>query len=85
VSIPFTEIARKETGKEMVANMVALGAVGRISQTVPVKSLETALVARVPKGSEELNLKALRAGIKAAEAVDLSALPKTITPDDDEL
>ena len=85
VSIPFTEIARKDVGKEMVANMVALGAVGRISQSVSVKNLETALVARVPKGTEETNLKALRAGIKAAEAVDLSALPRTIIPEDDEL
>jgi 2-oxoglutarate ferredoxin oxidoreductase subunit gamma len=85
VSIPFTEIARKDVGKEMVANMVALGAVGRISQSVSVKNLETVLVARVPKGTEETNLKALRAGIKAAEAVDLSALPKTIIPEDDEL
>jgi 2-oxoglutarate ferredoxin oxidoreductase subunit gamma len=85
VSIPFTEIARKDIGKEMVANMVALGAVGRISQTVSVKSLEKALVARVPKGSEEMNLNALHAGIKAAEAVDLNALPKTIVPEDDEL
>jgi 2-oxoglutarate ferredoxin oxidoreductase subunit gamma len=85
VSIPFTEIARKKAGKEMVANMVALGAVGLISQSVSLKNLETALVARVPKGTEEMNLKALRAGIEAAEAVDLSALPKTIVPEDDEL
>ena len=69
----------------MVANMVALGAVGQISQSVSVKNLEKALVARVPKGTEEMNLKALRAGIKAAEAVDLSSLPKTITPEDDEM
>ena len=75
VSIPFTEIARKDAGKEMVAN----------SQSVSLKNLETALVARVPKGTEEMNLNALRAGIKAAEAVDLSALPKTIIPEDDEL
>jgi 2-oxoglutarate ferredoxin oxidoreductase subunit gamma len=85
VRIPFTEIARKDTGKEMVANMVALGAVGRISQSVSVKSLETALVARVPKGTEELNIKALRLGIKAAEGIDLNALPKSIVPEDDEL
>ncbi len=85
VCIPFTEIARKDMGKEMVANMVALGAVGRISQSLSVKSLETALVTRVPKGTEELNLKALREGIKAAEGVDLDALPKSIAPEDDEL
>ncbi len=85
VSIPFTEIARKGIGKEMVANMVALGAVGQISHVVSVEKLETALVARVPKGTEEINLRALRAGIKAAKAIDLSRLPKTIIPEDDEL
>jgi 2-oxoglutarate ferredoxin oxidoreductase subunit gamma len=85
VSIPFTEMARKDAGKEMIANMVALGAVGQISQSVSLESLETALVARVPKGTEEINLKALHAGIEAAKAVDLGVLPKTITPEDDEL
>ncbi len=85
VSIPFTEIARKNVGREMVANVVALGAVGRISQSVSLKSLETALVSRIPKGTEEMNRKALHAGIEAAEAFDLSALPKTIVPEDDEL
>jgi 2-oxoglutarate ferredoxin oxidoreductase subunit gamma len=85
VSIPFTEIARKNIGKEMVANMVALGAVGRISQTVSVENLEKALISRVPKGTEEMNLKALRAGIKAAETIDLNSLPKTTISEDDEL
>ena len=85
VSIPFTEIARKDIGKEMVANIVALGAIGQISQVASVKNLETALVARIPKGTEEMNLKALHAGIKAAEAVDLSTLPKTVIQEEDEL
>jgi 2-oxoglutarate ferredoxin oxidoreductase subunit gamma len=85
VSIPFTEIARKNVGREMVANVVALGAVGRISQSVSLKSLETALVSRIPKGTEEINRKALHAGIEAAETFDLSDLPKTIVPEDDEL
>ena len=85
LSIPFTEIARKDFGKEMVANMVALGAVGQVSHVVSVENLETALVARVPKGTEETNLRALRAGIKAAEAFDLSRLPKTVIPEDNEL
>jgi 2-oxoglutarate ferredoxin oxidoreductase subunit gamma len=85
VSIPFTEIARREIGKEMVANMVALGAVGRISHFVSMKNLKTSLAARIPKGTEEINLRALRAGIEAAKAVDLSTLPKTISQEEDEL
>jgi 2-oxoglutarate ferredoxin oxidoreductase subunit gamma len=75
VAIPFTEIARKEAGAEWAANMVALGAVSCLTNAVSLKSLETAVMARVPKGSAKQNRKALRAGIKVAEKVDLSGLP----------
>jgi len=74
-AIPFTRIARKEIGKEMVANMVALGAVGVFSQIISLKNLEQALMARVPKGTEEINRKALHAGIDAAKRIDLKDLP----------
>ena len=74
-AIPFTQIARKEIGKEMVANMVALGAVGVLSQIISLKNLEQALMARVPKGTEEINRKALHAGIEAAKEIDLKDLP----------
>lgn len=74
-AIPFTRIARKEIGKEMVANMVALGAVGVLSQIISLKNLEQALMARVPKGTEEINRKALHAGIDAAKRIDLKDLP----------
>ncbi len=73
-AIPFTRIARKEIGKEMVANMVALGAVGVLSQIISLKNLEQALMARVPKGTEEINRKALHAGIEAAKKIDLKNL-----------
>ena len=74
-AIPFTRIARKEIGKEMVANMVALGAVGVLSQIISLINLEQALMARVPKGTEEINRKALHAGIDAAKRIDLKGLP----------
>jgi len=74
-AIPFTRIARKEIGKEMVANMVALGAVGVLSQIISLKNLEQALMARVPKGTEEINRKALHAGIEAAKRIELKDLP----------
>jgi 2-oxoglutarate ferredoxin oxidoreductase subunit gamma len=78
VSIPFTQIARKEVGKEFVANMVALGAVGHLIQVVSLKHLEAALLGRVPKGTKQLNRKALHAGMKAAKKVDLNALPTNL-------
>jgi 2-oxoglutarate ferredoxin oxidoreductase subunit gamma len=85
IAIPFTEIARRDLGKEMVANMVALGAIGHISSLISLEHLEQALLSRIPKGTEELNQSALRAGIKAAEAIDMGSLPKTITRDEDEI
>ncbi len=86
VSIPFTQIARQETGKELVANMVALGAVGFLSGKVSLDGLEDALLSRVPKGTEEMNSKALRAGIREAKKVDLNLLPRSVMAEwDDEL
>ena len=85
VAIPFTRIARNDIGKEIVANMVSLGAVGFISPLVSLKSLEKALMARVPKGTEEVNLKALHAGIEAAKEIDLEKLPRTTLEEEEEI
>jgi len=67
VLIPCTRIAR-ELGKEMMANIVALGALAALTGAVSLDSLEKAVLARVPKGTEELNKQALAAGIAAARA-----------------
>jgi 2-oxoglutarate ferredoxin oxidoreductase subunit gamma len=85
VSIGFTKIARKEVGNELSANMVALGAVGRLCKMVSLKSLEKALAARVPKGTKKMNLKALRLGFKAAREVDLKVLPRFVMPEGEDL
>jgi 2-oxoglutarate ferredoxin oxidoreductase subunit gamma len=84
-AIPFTQIARKDLEREMVANMVALGAVGCLSKVVSQKNLETALAAKSPRGFRDLNLRALRAGIKAAKKLDLSALHAPVVPEDEEV
>lgn len=86
VSIPFTQIARENIGRELVANMVALGAVGYFCGQVSLESLELALLSRVPKGTEQMNSEALQAGIEEAQKVDLSLLPRSVLSDwDDEL
>jgi 2-oxoglutarate ferredoxin oxidoreductase subunit gamma len=82
-AIPFTRIARKEIGKEMVANMVALGAVGVLSQIISLKNLEQALMARVPEGTKEINRKALYAGIEAAKRIDLKDLPLLVIEEEE--
>lgn len=64
--IPFTKIARDKLGKEMVANIVALGAISKLTTIVSPKALEQAVLARVPGGTEKLNRDALKAGMDAA-------------------
>jgi len=63
--IPITELAKKETGREMTANIVALGAINGITQLVSQNALKEAVLARIPAGTEELNIKALSAGLEA--------------------
>ena len=65
IALPFTKIAR-QLGQEMMANIVALGALAILTDVVSLKTLEIAVSARVPKGSKMLNRKALKAGAQAA-------------------
>jgi 2-oxoglutarate ferredoxin oxidoreductase subunit gamma len=66
VRIPFQAIAREELGAPIVANIVALGAVVRLSKVVSEEAGERAVLARVPKGTEDLNRRAYRLGLLAA-------------------
>lgn len=68
--IPFTQMARDMFKREMVANIIALGAISRLTSIVSVNAIQAALLARVPKGTEKLNRSALRAGINAAKKVE---------------
>jgi len=65
--VPITRIAREEIGKELVANMVSLGVLVGLTGVVSKKAVEDALLERVPRGTEELNMKALHAGFEAAQ------------------
>jgi 2-oxoglutarate ferredoxin oxidoreductase subunit gamma len=65
--VPISEIAEKEIGKKVVANLVAVGLIVGLSKIVTPVAAEEALWERVPKGTEELNLKAFRKGLEIAE------------------
>ncbi len=82
IAIPFTDIAKEEIGRKLVANMVALGAVGLLSGQVNLDNLEKALLARVPKGTEEMNSRALQRGIEEARKINLDDLPRAVMSDD---
>lgn len=66
IRIPFTAIAREDLGKQMVANIVALGALVELTGVVTSEAIEQAVLKRVPKGTEDLNKRALNAGMEAA-------------------
>jgi 2-oxoglutarate ferredoxin oxidoreductase subunit gamma len=66
IEIPFTMLAIEECGRKLFANVVALGAVVELTGAVAWESLRSAVMARVPKGTEEINAKALEVGREAA-------------------
>lgn len=68
VKVPILETAAKDLGKSVVANAVALGVLVGISGIVQLEKLEKAIVNRVPKGTEDLNLRAVRKGYELAKS-----------------
>jgi len=62
VSVPILQTAKEEVGKIIVANIVALGAILKLTGVVSEEALLEAILARVPKGTEKLNRAALEAG-----------------------
>jgi 2-oxoglutarate ferredoxin oxidoreductase subunit gamma len=79
--IPFTRIARDRLKREMVTNIVALGALTQLTSIVSVKSMEGAVLGRVPKGTEKLNRDALKAGINAAKRAKKESKEVEIPPE----
>ena len=59
---PITRIALETTGREITANVVALGVLMNKTHIVSRQALERAVLARAPKGTEQINREALEAG-----------------------
>lgn len=67
--VPITGIAEEATGRRITANIVSLGLIVGLTGVVSREAIEAAVEARAPKGTAQLNLKALRAGLEKAEAI----------------
>ncbi len=68
-ALPVTDIAEKEIGRALVANIVALGVITRLTAIVSKEAVESAIRSRVPKGTEDLNLKAFNVGYDRAKTL----------------
>lgn len=67
--LPIIKTAINEVGKEIVANIVALGLIVGLTGIVSEASLEAAILSRIPKGTEDLNKLALQKGYELAKTL----------------
>ncbi|GAB6108887.1 2-oxoacid:acceptor oxidoreductase family protein [Fusibacter bizertensis] len=67
--LPIIKTAINEVGKEIVANIVALGLIVGLTGIVSQESLESAIMSRIPKGTEDLNRLALKKGYELAKNI----------------
>jgi len=82
--IPFTRIAREKFKREMVANIIALGAISKLTSIVSVNAIEAAVLSRVPKGTENMNRDALKTGMTEAAKIQKNAFPEALKEHEDE-
>lgn len=67
IEIPATREARETLGRDIVANIIMLGALVAATGVVSRTSIEKAILDSVPKGTESLNIKAMKRGFELAE------------------
>ncbi len=65
--IPITKLAIEQVGKPLFANIVALGAIVRLTGLVSLDTVKDCVAKRVPPHTVEANEKALRIGYEAAK------------------
>ena len=92
VRIPFTRIAKEKCGREQMANIVALGALSKLIPVTPLgagvitlESMEAAVMARIPKGTETQNKRAFDEGVKAAEEIQKTLVFEEPAEDSDQI
>lgn len=64
MQLPILATAREKVGKMQTVNIVSVGAINEILHLSSFENVKKAVLLHVPKGTEELNLKALEEGAK---------------------
>ncbi|MEA1964100.1 MAG: 2-oxoacid:ferredoxin oxidoreductase subunit gamma [Candidatus Aerophobetes bacterium] len=65
--VPASQLASKEFERIIVANMIMLGFLVGLTEVISLEALKSSVRESVPKGTEELNLKALEKGGEIAK------------------
>lgn len=79
IKVPITKLALETTGKTITSNVVALGVLVGLTQVVTREAVEKAVIARAPKGTEDMNRAALAAGFAVAQRWSTARLPSADT------
>ncbi|MBN2260891.1 MAG: 2-oxoacid:acceptor oxidoreductase family protein [Clostridiales bacterium] len=69
IKVPIIKTAAEKVGRSIVANIVAVGLIAELTQMISRENIEKAVLSRVPKGTEDLNRKALMEGYLLAQSV----------------
>lgn len=67
IKVPATRVAAEELNKKLVANVVMLGVLVGVDPVVTREAMEKAVADSAPRGTEELNLRALRRGFELGQ------------------
>ena len=67
VRLPIVSTALEQLGRAQVANIVSLGAIVELTSVVTKSAIANAVISRVPKGTEDINRRALEAGYGLAQ------------------
>ena len=62
VALPILKTAKEEVGNPMTANILAVGAINALLELVDDEALLDAVKRNIPRGTEQINLKAYEAG-----------------------
>ena len=65
--VPVIELTKTHIGKMIMTSVLSLGIMVELTKVVSKESIEKALLIKAPKGTEELNLRALHMGFEQAQ------------------
>jgi 2-oxoglutarate ferredoxin oxidoreductase subunit gamma len=69
LAVPVIRTAEEKLGRSIVANIVSLGIITRIAQVVTESAVREAILTRVPKGTEDINVQAFELGLSMADEI----------------